>query len=89
MKKNREDLRAGFNNAANEVVKYFNNALDDFLAKNYRTRITEIDSQISEIRNMRLGKSEICKKLESAQTDCKLLISEIHRDYLNNADDCD
>ncbi|MFZ2584949.1 MAG: LeoA/HP0731 family dynamin-like GTPase [Enterococcus aquimarinus] len=89
MKKNREELRAGFNNAANEVVKYFNNALDDFLAKNYRTRITEIDSQISEIRNMRLGKSEICKKLESAQTDCKLLISEIHRDYLNNADDCD
>lgn len=89
MRKNREELRAGFNNAANEVVKYFNNALVDFLSKNYLTRITQIDSQISEIRNMRIGKSETCKLLESAQTDCRLLISDIHQSYSGNGDICD
>jgi uncharacterized membrane-anchored protein YhcB (DUF1043 family) len=89
MRKNREELRAGFNNAANEVVKYFNNALVDFLAKNYLTRIAEIDSQISEIRNMRIGKSETCKLLENAQTDCRLLISDIHQSYSDNGDVCD
>lgn len=86
MRKNREELRAGFNNAANEVVKYFNNALVDFLAKNYQLRITQIDSQISEIRNMRIGKSETCKLLETAQADCRLLISEIHQSYSDNND---
>lgn len=81
MRKSRETLRAGFNNAANEVIKYFNNALGNFLSENYLTRIAGIDSQISEIRNMRLGKSETCKLLESAQTDCRLLISNIHQSY--------
>jgi hypothetical protein len=81
MRKSRETLRAGFNNAANEVIKYFNNALGNFLSENYLTRIAGIDSQISEIRNMRLGKSETCKLLENAQTDCRLLISDIHQSY--------
>lgn len=81
MRKSRETLRAGFNNAANEVVKYFNNALGNFLSENYLTRIAEIDAQISEIRNMRIGKSETCKLLESTQTDCRLLISDIHENY--------
>lgn len=81
MRKSRESIRAGFNNAANEVVKYFNKALGNFLSENYVTRIATIDSQIAEIRNMRLGKSETCKLLESAQTDCRLLISDIHQSY--------
>ena len=88
MRKSRESLRAGFNNAANEVVKYFNNALGNFLSENYLTRITGIDSQITEIRNMRLGKSETCKLLESAQTDCRLLISDIHQSYSDNNKVC-
>ena len=89
MRKSRESLRAGFNNAANEVVKYFNNALGNFLSENYLTRITGIDSQISEIRNMRLGKSEACKLLESAQTDCRMLISDIHQSYSDNNEVCE
>jgi len=84
MRKNREGLRAGFNNAADEAVKYFNNALIDFLAKNYLARIAQLDSQISEIRNMRIGKSETCKLLEGAQADCRLLISDIHQSNVDN-----
>lgn len=79
MRTSRDNLRAGFNNAANEVIRYFNNALGNFLAENYQNRIDEIDSQIAEIRSMRIGKSETCKLLETAQSDCRLLISDIHR----------
>jgi GTP-binding protein EngB required for normal cell division len=86
MRKSRESLRAGFNNAANEIVKYFSNVLGNFLSENYLARITGIDSQIAEIRNMRLGKSEDCKLLESAQTDCRLLISDIHQSYSDSDD---
>lgn len=81
MKNNREELRAGFSNAANEVTSYFGKALGDYLSKNYLPRISGIDSQIAEIRSMRVGKSKACKLLESAQSDCRLLISDIHKNY--------
>jgi len=84
MKNNREELRARFNNAADEVIKYFNKELTKFLDKNYINRIKKIDSQISEIDNMRHGKSEVCKLLENAKNDCKSLISDIHQGYFNN-----
>ena len=84
MRKNREELRAGFSSAANELIKHFNNALGNFIAENYQTRISEIDSQISEIRTMRLGKSETCKMIEAVQDDCRLLISDIHQSYSGN-----
>ena len=78
MRSNREKLRAGFNDAANELVKHFNKALSEFLENNYQSRISEIDNQITEIRKLRVGKSESCKLLEAAQSECKALISDIH-----------
>jgi GTPase SAR1 family protein len=84
MKNNREELRAGFSNAANEVIKHFNKALSEYLSKNYLSRLAEIESQISEIRNMRIGKSETYRLLENAQNDCRLLISDIHLACVNN-----
>lgn len=81
MRKGRENLRAGFNNAANEVIRYFNNALGNFLLENYQNRISKIDAQIATIRKMRLGKSETYNLIENAQNDCRLLISDIHQTY--------
>ncbi|HBI91135.1 MAG TPA: GTPase [Terrisporobacter glycolicus] len=78
MRSNREKLRGGFNDAANELVKQLNKALNEYLANNYHLRIAEIDNQISEIRKLRIGKSENCKLLEAAQSECRALISEIH-----------
>ncbi len=78
MKSNREKLRAGFNEAGNELVKYFNKALEDYLGNNYRSRISEIDNKITEIRASRIGKSESCALLENLQVECKNLIHEIH-----------
>lgn len=81
LRESREKLRAGFNDAANEVRKYFTNALNNYLNQNYRARIEEIDNQVSEIRGLRKDKSEACKKLEAVQDDCRRLIADIHRDY--------
>ena len=84
MRSNREKLRSGFYSAANEVVTYFNNALVNYLSANYLTRVSEIDSQISEIRSMRIGKSKSCELLENLQNECRLLISDIHNSYAND-----
>ena len=81
MRENREKLRAGFNDAANELRKHFNAAMNGFLNENYRRRIDEIDETVSEIRKQRKGKSDACKLLEQAQDECRLLISDIHKDY--------
>lgn len=78
MRSNREKLRAGFNDAANELVKHFNKALSKYLENNYQSRISEIDNQITEIRKLRVGKSESCKLIEAVQLECKALISDIH-----------
>ena len=43
-------------------------------------RISEIDHQISEIRKLRIGKSENYKLLESTQSECRALISDIHKE---------
>lgn len=80
MRSNREKLRAGFNDAANELVKQFNKSITEYLANNYHLRISEIDNQISEIRKLRIGKSESYKLLEAAQSECRALISEIHKE---------
>ncbi|WP_346200549.1 GTPase [Caldifermentibacillus hisashii] len=80
MRSNREKLRAGFNDAANELVKHFNKAISEYLANNYHLRISEIDNQISEIRKLRIGKSENYKLLEAAQSECRALIADIHKE---------
>lgn len=81
LRESREKLRAGFNDAANEVRKYFTNALNNYLNQNYRARIEELDKQVAEIRSLRKEKSETCKKLEAAQDECRKLISDIHEEY--------
>ena len=83
MRENREKLRAGFNDAANELRKHFNAAMNSFLNENYRKRIDEIDVTVADIRKLRKGKSDACKLLEQAQDECRLLISDIHQDYID------
>jgi len=80
MRTNREKLRAGFNDAANELVKHFNESIREYLVNNYHLHISEIDNQISEIRKLLIGKSENYKLLEAAQSECRALIADIHRE---------
>ena len=42
------------------------------------TSIQSLDSNISDIRNTRSGKNELCRELETLQKECQNLIKEIH-----------
>lgn len=79
MRRNRENIRARFNDAANNVESHFTKALSNYLEQYYLPRVNDIDSQVDEIRKLREGKSEACKRLEKIQDDCRSLIKEIHK----------
>lgn len=78
MRANREKLRAGFNEAANELINHFDNSLKDYIKQNYLTQIDDIDFQVEKIRKLRSGKTDNCKQLEVFSTECKELIHTIH-----------
>ncbi|MGI6427963.1 MAG: GTPase [Natronincolaceae bacterium] len=80
MRSNREKLRAGFNDAANGLVDYFDKKINEYLMDVYHSHISEIDVQISEIKKLRIGKSENYKLIEAIQSECKALISAIHEE---------
>ena len=81
----RERIRAGFNDAANSLVIHYTNSMTSFLNDNYRNLISEMDTKIEEIREARKDKSEACALLESAQSECRHLIADIHKASVQNA----
>lgn len=78
MRQNREKLRAGYNDVADGVSSHFEKAVRQFLDKNYKKRINDLDNQIAEIRKLRQGKTDSYDLLLSIQKQCKNLISDIH-----------
>ena len=74
----RENIRGIFNSAAEELEEYYMNSLNDYTSSSIKPRIAQIDQSISDIRKMRIGKSENCKKMELLEDHCRVLISEIH-----------
>ena len=80
---NREALRAKFSDAANRLVIHYNNAMNDLLNENYRKRIENIDNKVSQIRALRKNNSDACNILEAMQNECRLLISDIHRESIS------
>ncbi|MDT2732608.1 50S ribosome-binding GTPase [Streptococcus parauberis] len=78
MRSNREKLRAGFNDAANELNNHFTKMLDDYVAKYYLSEINDIDSQIEKINSLKTEKSNELDVLESAAKEIKDEISVIH-----------
>ena len=78
-RKSRAELRACFNEAADGLVIHYTNAMNNLINENYHSRIEEIDKEIEEIRKLRQNKSDSCKLLEEAQTECRMLIEDIHR----------
>lgn len=78
MRSNRDKLRAGFNDAANNLVHHFEELLNGYLENNFNYKVTEIDEQIDKIRSLRIEKSDIYKILVELHDECKTLISDIH-----------
>ena len=76
----REDIRASFNNVANEFVEQMRTALQSYFDQSYQEPIKQIDSQLDNITHLQAQKSQTCQELAALQKDCLDLIDEIHRD---------
>ena len=75
---NREKIRAIFNSAAEELEDYYMKCLKGYTDSAIMPRIEQITQSISNIRQLRIGKTENCKKMARLEEKCRALISEIH-----------
>ncbi len=78
LKENREKIRAIFNSAAEELEDYYMKSLKEYTEGAIMPRIEQINQSISDIRQLRIGKTENCKKMALLEDHCRALISEIH-----------
>ena len=78
LKENREKIRAIFNSAAEELEDYYMKCLKGYTDSAIMPRIEQITQSISNIRQLRIGKTENCKKMARLEEKCRALISEIH-----------
>ena len=77
MRSNRERIRAGFNDAAEELGKHYKASLDSLLNDNYYSKIRDIDDQLSIIQEQRRLNSAAGNQLEATVNECRNLIAEI------------
>jgi len=84
-RKNRENIRASFNGAADSLEELCGDALQKLLSddKAFQPRIDEINRQLEEIAKLRQENSVSCKKLALAIEECSGLIVAIHRYFLD------
>lgn len=78
LKENREKVRAIFNSAADELEEYYAKSLNEYVEGVVMPRIEQINQSISDIRLLRIGKTENFKKMSLLENHCRALISEIH-----------
>lgn len=78
LKENREKIRAIFNSASDELEDYYMKSLKEYIDNSIMPRIEQINQSISDIRQLRVGKTENCKKMALLEEHCRKLISEIH-----------
>lgn len=76
----REQIRAAYNSAAEELENHFSKALTKLIQTRLQPRLNEIDTSINNIRALRAGKSEKCERLLALEGNCRALIKEIHSD---------
>lgn len=80
LRKNRLNIRSQFNAAASSLEDHSTLFIEDNIDKNLNGSIAQLDASIQEIRNTRENKSELCRKLEELQRECRGIIQEIHSD---------
>lgn len=78
LREDREKIRAIFNSAAEELEDYYMKSLNEYTTNSIIPRIEEINQCISDIRQLRVGKTENCKRMAQLEEHCRSLISEIH-----------
>lgn len=80
MRRNRELIRAGFNDASCALKEHFEKGRSDIL-KIYDEQISDIDNKLRKIENNKTQTSEAYRAILQAEQDCQSLIKEIHDEF--------
>ena len=78
---NRRAIRSQFNSAASELENYGRRYINDTVDQPMTDSIESIEKNIQSIRDSREKRSELCRKMEVLQGECRLLIKKIHSEY--------
>jgi small GTP-binding protein len=78
MRNNRQNIRSGFNAAAKELEDYSADYIKQCVIAPMEQSIKSVESNISELRDSRSGRSEKCVRLERIQKEIQALIAQIH-----------
>ena len=78
MRNNRQNIRSGFNAAAKELEDYSADYIKQCVIAPMEQSIKSVESNISELRDSRSGRSEKCVRLERIQKEIQALIARIH-----------
>ena len=78
MRNNRQIIRSGFNAAAKELEDYSADYIKQCVVAPMEQSIKSVESNISELRDTRSGRSEKCVRLERIQKEIQALITRIH-----------
>ena len=78
IRNNRQNIRGQFYTAASELEDHGTLFIEENVILPLDSSIQGIDENISEIRNTRTGKTELCIEFEALQKECQELIKEIH-----------
>ena len=82
-RKNRESIRAAFNDAARDAEFELNQALREFLASEYDSRIDKLSEQITQFQAQEENKCETRALMQSALSDCSELNAKIRNSFSN------
>ncbi len=74
----REQIRAAYNSAAEELETHCSRSLKELVNQKLMPKLEKINESISQIRELRTGKSEKCDRLMALEADCRALIGQIH-----------
>ena len=78
MRNNRQNIRSGFNAAAKELEDFSADYVKQCVVAPMEQSIKSVESNISELRDSRSGRSEKCVRLEYIQKEIQALITQIH-----------
>lgn len=74
----RDEIRANFEECAHQVERNFKKGKDDFLKGEFAKLLSDLDSQLNELRSYRDGRVEISADLNNLTTELRTLIGQMH-----------
>ena len=78
LRASRAAVRAGFNEAANEIEMHYDRATESYVATTLTSEIDALDKQLAELREMQQSRSKLFQGLNSLLDETRNIIRELH-----------